>query len=136
MLRLAYLLTGSVESAEDAVQDAFLGMHGLVATVENPGAYLRTSVVNRCRSHHRRRAVADRWLQRQAASSRVELPPELDETWRALQALPDRQREVLVLRFYLDLPLAEIGQLLAIPVATVKSHLRRGLMALKKEVER
>ena len=53
----------------------------------------------------------------------------------ALRTLPDRQRDVLVLRFYLDLPESEIAETLGIGAGTVKTHTRRGLDALARELE-
>jgi len=133
LVRLAHLMTGSPALAEDIVQEAFLRLHPALDTVEKPGAYLRTTVVNLCRSHHRREGVARRWLERQPAPG-ADLPPELDETWRALRALPEAQRHALVLRFYLDLRIADIAALLGKPTGTVKSTLHRGLAALTREV--
>jgi RNA polymerase sigma factor (sigma-70 family) len=133
MVRLAHLLTGSAAVAEDVVQDAFVRIHALLPTLDRPGAYLRRTVVNLCRSHQRRRGVEERWLARQPAPTAT-LPTELDETWRCLATLSVQQRDVLVLRFYLDLPLAEIADLLDLPVGTVKSSIHRGLAALGTEV--
>lgn len=115
------------------VQDAFVRLHPLLDTVDNPGAYLRRIVVNLCRSHHRRRGVEQRWLDRQPPPD-VELPQELDDTWRTLATLPESQRQALVLRFYLDLRIEDIADLLGSPVGTVKSTLHRGLAALGKEI--
>jgi RNA polymerase sigma factor (sigma-70 family) len=133
MVRLARLLTGSQVVAEDVVQDAFVRLHPVLDTVDRPGAYLRRTVVNLCRSHHRRQDVEHRWLTRQP-SPPADLPPELDETWRLLATLSDVQRHTLVLRFYLDLRIDDIADLLDLPVGTVKSALHRGLAALSREV--
>jgi RNA polymerase sigma factor (sigma-70 family) len=133
LVRLAHLMTGSPALAEDIVQDAFLRLHPTLDAVDKPGAYLRTTVVNLCRSYHRRQGVERRWLERQPAPG-TDLPPELDETWRALLALPVPQRHALVLRFYLDLRIEDIAALLGKPTGTVKSTLHRGLAALTKEV--
>jgi RNA polymerase sigma factor (sigma-70 family) len=133
MVRLAHLLTGSPVTAEDVVQEAFVRLHAVLDTVANPGAYLRTTVVNLCRSQLRRRGVERRWLARQPSPG-VELLPELDETWRALAGLSDAQRQALVLRFYLDLRVETIADLLELPIGTVKSTLHRGLAALGKEI--
>jgi DNA-directed RNA polymerase specialized sigma24 family protein len=89
--------------------------------------------VNLCHSHHRRSGVEDRWRDRQAPAAPA-LPPDLDEMWALVQALPTRQREVLVLRFYLDLRVADVADLLDVPVGTVKSAIHRGLAALSTEV--
>jgi RNA polymerase sigma-70 factor (sigma-E family) len=133
MVRLAHLLTGSTATAEDVVQDAFLRLHDVIDEVAAPGAYLRRIVVNLCHSHHRRRGVEDRWRSRQALASPA-LPPDVDEMWTLLQELPTRQREVLVLRFYLDLRVADVAAVLGIPVGTVKSAIHRGLAALSSEI--
>jgi RNA polymerase sigma factor (sigma-70 family) len=134
MVRLAHLLTGSALAAEDLVQDAFVQLHPVIDRVDNAGAYLRRTVVNLCRSHHRRRGVERRWLDRQSSPA-PELPPDLDETWQALATLSPAQRHALVLRFYLDLRLEDVADLLDVPVGTVKSTVHRGLAALGKEIE-
>jgi RNA polymerase sigma-70 factor (sigma-E family) len=141
MVRLARLLTGSASAAEDLVQDAFVRLYPVLGSVDNPGAYLRRTVVNLCTSHHRRGSVERRWLARQRPpdadpSADLELPPELDETWRAVARLPERQRHVLVLRFYLDLRVEDVADALAMPVGTAKSTLHRALAALSKEIGR
>jgi RNA polymerase sigma factor (sigma-70 family) len=133
LVRLAHLMTGSAALAEDIVQDAFVRLHPVLDTVDRPGAYLRTTVVNLCHTYHRRQGVERRWLERQPGPA-TDLPPDLDETWRALAGLPETQRHALVLRFYLDLRIDDIAALLGIPAGTVKSSLHRGLAALGKEV--
>lgn len=133
MVRLAHVLTGSATAAEDVVQEAFVRLHPLLDTAGNPGAYLRRTVVNLCHSQHRRRGVEQRWLARQPPAA-VVLAPELDETWRALARLSPSQRQALVLRFYLDLRVEDIADLLDMRVGTVKSTLHRGLAALSKEI--
>lgn len=133
LVRLAHLLTGSVATAEDLVQDAFLRTYDALDDVRRPGAYLRTTVVNLCRSHDRRRRVEQRWLDRQRPSA-VTLPPDVDEVWQRVQALPDAQRHALVLRFYLDMTVPAIAEALGRPVGTVKSDIHRGLAALAPEV--
>jgi RNA polymerase sigma factor (sigma-70 family) len=133
MVRLAHLLTGSAATAEDVVHDAFLRIHEVVDEVAAPGAYLRRIVVNLCHSHHRRRGVEERWRDRQAPPE-PSLPPDLDGMWALVQALPSRQREALVLRFYLDMKVVDIAALLDVPVGTVKSAIHRGLAALSSEV--
>ncbi len=137
MVRLAHLLLGSPEQAEDVVHDAFVACAPRWSSLEAPDAYLRTAVTNQARSALRRsgrdRAKADR-LGRSVALS-VGLP-ELDETWALLRALPERQRMAVVLRFYEDLPEAEIARLLGCRPGTVKSLIHRGLARVRKEVLR
>jgi RNA polymerase sigma-70 factor (sigma-E family) len=135
MVRLAHLLTGSLAVAEDVVHDAFLRVYDGLDGVREPGAYLRRTVINLCHSQHRRAGVERRWRDRQPPPE-VVLPPEVDDTWRAVRALPARQRAVLVLRFYLDLKVDDVADTLGVPVGTVKSDIHRGLAALALEVER
>ena len=132
MVRLAYLLTGIQAIAEELVQDAFVSVHGAWARAESPSAYLRTAVVNACRSWGRRRSLE---LLRKPA------PPEpatlvADELWDVLLTLPPRQRAAIVLRFYEDLPDEEIAVLLGCKVGTVRTAVFRGLEKLRVEVER
>lgn len=135
MVRLAHLLTGSAATAEDLVHEAFLRIFERLDGLDEPGAYLRRTVVNLSRDHHRRREVADRWLHSQSAPTDA-LLPDLDETWQALGSLPEHQRTALVLRFYLDLKVEDVAAVLDIPTGTVKSQIHRGLAALSGEVTR
>lgn len=135
MVRLAHLITGSNEVAEDLVQEAFVRVHRNWARAHNPKAYLRTVVVNRCRSWQRRR-VLERSLLRAERPPGVSLPGEVDETLAALDRLRPRQRAALVLRFYADLPEAEIAAALGCRPGTVKSLISRGLAELKETIER
>jgi RNA polymerase sigma-70 factor (sigma-E family) len=129
MVRLAYFLTGSIAQAEEATQDSFVRLYERWSKVDNHPAYLRTSVVNRCRSWHRSRFAA---LRRE---SRLPRPDDHhdrpDEITDALAKLPRRRREVIVLRFYEGLALADIASALGISQGTVKSTLHHGLNELK-----
>ena len=132
MVRLAYLLTGNQAVAEELVQDSFVAVHGAWERATTPSAYLRTTVVNRCRSWGRRRSLERR---------RPPAPPEpselvADELWDVLLTLPPRQRAAIVLRFYEDLPDEEIAGLLGCKVGTVRTAVFRGLEKLRVEVER
>ena len=135
MVRLAHLLTGSVEAAEDVVHDAFLACSRRWSTLESPDAYVRRAVVNQARSSLRQagrdRDKADRFGR--AAPVTVGMP-DIDDLWDALRLLPDRQRMALVLRFYQDLALADIAGLLDCRLGTVKSLIHRGLARLSQEV--
>jgi RNA polymerase sigma factor (sigma-70 family) len=138
MVRLAHLLVGDRAVAEELVQDAFLRLHPRLGQVADPGAYLRTTVVNLCRGHGRRRATAQRHAPGLARTDRVEpppLPPELDEVWLALQRLPVRRRDALVLRYYADLGTDEVARLLGTRPATARSLIHRGLASLRKELQ-
>lgn len=128
LLRLAFLLCGSHPAAEDIVQSAFAAAQARWDTIDNPGGYCRQVVINRAKDWHRRR------YRREAAPSAepVTHQPDIDETWAVLRDLPSRQRAVIVLRFYEDLPLTEIARLLGRPSGTVRSDLRRALETLRR----
>jgi RNA polymerase sigma factor (sigma-70 family) len=100
--------------------------------LDSADAFLRTVTMNLCRSQLRRRNVEHR----HAIDDRpvTVAPPELDETWSAVSRLPFRQRAVLALRYYADLPEEEIASLLGCRIGTVKSARHRALAALRKEL--
>ena len=128
LLRVAYLLTSSQPVAEEIVQDAFVALQSTSTVVANPGAYLRTSVVNACRSFHRHRAVVER-----SPVHRIDpVVAEHDELFDALSDLSWRQQAVLVLRFHVDLPEAEIADILHCRPSTVRSITKRALANLRK----
>jgi RNA polymerase sigma-70 factor (sigma-E family) len=140
MVRLAVLLVGDTVVAEDVAQEAFLGLYRNQHRLHEPRAavaYLRASVVNLARSSVRRRVVARRHLSSvepgtaPGADDPVLLAEEHREVLAALRTLPDRQREVLVLRYWSDVSEAEIAQTLGISPGTVKSTASRGLSALR-----
>jgi DNA-directed RNA polymerase specialized sigma24 family protein len=109
LVRLAFALSGSREVAEDVVHDAFVRVSTALEELDNPAAYLRVAVVNGVRDRHRRVQVAQR---HPAAPSGPAPGPDLDETWEVLQALPERYRSALVLRFYADLSVEDVARLL------------------------
>ena len=138
MLRLARLLTGSVTEAEDVTQDVFVRIAPRLGTLDKPAAYLRTMVVNACRSHHRHEAVKARVASNQEAElERTEppVPSHLVELADALAVLPERQRAAIVLRYYADLPEAEIAELLGCRPTTVRTLVARGMVALREVIE-
>lgn len=139
LIRMARLLVDDLPSAEDAVQDAFLGMHRNLGSVRDPDAalgYLRRSVVNQARSQLRRRRTVREHLK--VAEPEVSPPADDDlllaeehrEVLAALDQIPDGQREVLVLRYWSDLSEAQIADALGISKGTVKSQASRGVKAL------
>jgi RNA polymerase sigma-70 factor (sigma-E family) len=137
LVRLAALLVDDIGTAEEIVQDAFVLVHRRWAQVEKPEQYLRKSVVNLSRSRLRRRLVALRH-----PPAHVPDAPPVDELARgpgavidALHALPRRQREVLVLRYWSQLSEAEIAATLRISVGSVKTHAHRGLTTLQQRLE-
>jgi RNA polymerase sigma factor (sigma-70 family) len=130
MVRLAYTFLGSNPEAEEIVQDSFVEVYRRWPEIQKPGAYLRCTVVSRCRS-----ALQRRKLRPQAAVDEqlVGSPP--DELWDVLARLSEDQRMAVVLRYYGGHSASDIATMLAIPAATVRSHLRRGLATLRKELE-
>ncbi len=136
LVRLAHMLTGSLPLAEEAVQDAFVTVYQRRAKVQKPEQYLRRIVVNNCHSRTRRREVEKRKLQIVASqSSRADWTPEVDEVWELLADLSGRQRMALVLRFYEDLTVPAIAEVMGVRPGTVKSLIHRGLAQLKERIE-
>jgi RNA polymerase sigma-70 factor (sigma-E family) len=134
LVQVAHLITGSNETAEDVVQDAFVRLYDRFDTIGDPGGYLYRSVVNGCWQGQRRRRVVER-LRHLTAQSDIVAASEIDEMWTALRQLPPRRRAVIVLRFYADLPLAEIAEVLECRLGTVKSMLHRALAELREVID-
>jgi RNA polymerase sigma-70 factor (sigma-E family) len=137
LIRLAHIMLGDRPSAEDVVQEAFCGLYRRWSHLADTGSalqYLRTSVLNGCRSVLRRRAGqrAQQWDGRAAASaeSAVISGEDRREVMQALRQLPARQREALVLRYYLDLSPEEIATVMGIGPSSVRSATHRALSSL------
>jgi RNA polymerase sigma-70 factor (sigma-E family) len=137
LIRLAVVMLGDRAAAEDVVQEAFCGLyrrwHALSDT-ENAQRYVRSSVINGCRSVLRRRNRALPGLAEdppgESAESAALVSEEHQQVLTAIRRLPSRQREALVLRFYLDLDEEQIAASMRISRGTVKSTTSRGLAAL------
>jgi len=136
--RVGFLLTGSWDEAEELAQEALartFAVWSRVRRYDQPGAYARRVLLNRHRSRLRRALVEARHAVtvRRQAEARHEPDFSGDDLvlWQALQRLPDRQRAAIVLRYYLDLPEAEVARQLGVPVGTVKSWTHRGLARLR-----
>jgi RNA polymerase sigma factor (sigma-70 family) len=134
LVRLAFVLTGSREVAEDVVQDSFVRLYRHWDAAEQPERYVRQIVVNECRSHHRRTGrERDRRAKLYVVDSTVDRHGvELSDV---LLELPYRQRAAIVLRFYSDLSEAEIAEVLGCRPGTVGSLVHRGLERLRKVIE-
>ena len=142
LVRLAKVMLGDQSIAEDVVQDAFAGMYRRWASLqdrEKALGYLRMSVLNGCRTAHRNRTRRDRALRLTpdadgiASAEESALIGEANrEVIAALRALPARQREAVVLRYYLDLSEDQAAQAMNVSRGTVKSATSRGRAALAR----
>jgi RNA polymerase sigma-70 factor (sigma-E family) len=130
--RLACFLTQNPAAAEDIVQEAMSKMYTTWGQAERPHAYLRTTVVNRCRNWQRHERVKRSKLPLMAAPAAQDFVAE--ELADAVAALPFRQRAVIVLRYYVGLSELEIAEALGCRPGTVKSLCSRALRQLKKEI--
>lgn len=133
LVRLAVGLCGVPAVAEELVQDAFAELSRRWDDVDDPAAYLRASVVNRCRNHRR-------WLGVRTARPLPVPPllvddPEVDEVWAVLRRLSPRRRAAVVLRYYEDLSIDEIAALLDCRPGTVSSLLHRALADLREVLD-
>ncbi|MGB2569544.1 SigE family RNA polymerase sigma factor [Micromonospora citrea] len=134
LLRTAYLLTGSRDAAQDLVHDTLLKVMRHWRRVDEPIAYVRRAMVNERNSRWRRiglrelltSAVPDR-----SGPDSADAVVARDELLAALDRLPARMRTVLVLRYWEDLPEAEVAQTMGCSVGTVKSQAARGLARLR-----
>ena len=148
LLRLARLFTDDRTAAEDIVQEAFIRLHRNAHRIEDTtraAAYMRSIVLNLARDHNRRGLMSLRHqttVIRESAGGAPPLPEDRivrsedqGEVIEALRDLPGRQRDCLVLRFYLDLSEAEIADTLDISKNSVKTHCRRGMATLKRRLE-
>jgi RNA polymerase sigma-70 factor (sigma-E family) len=142
LVKLAKLMLGDQAAAEDVVQDAFLGLYRKWPALEDPGkalGYLRASVLNGCRTAYRGRTRRDRALLRAprledmvSAEESVLIGEANREVIAALRALPARQREAVVLRYYLDLSEDQAAAAMKVSRGTVKSATSRGRSALAR----
>jgi RNA polymerase sigma-70 factor (ECF subfamily) len=133
--------------AEEVAQEVFLSLHRNLGGIQSPAhavAWLRKVTAQRAidegRRRQRRPQVALDKIAEPAASEQASgaaRDPLLEETLRRMVAsLPETQRMVMVMRYQEDLDPSEIGQMLDMPVATVKSHLQRGLAMLREKLAR
>jgi len=143
LVRMATVMVGDPAMAEDVVQDAFERLHQRWPRLREPVnglAYVRSSVLNGCRSVHRRTAVARKHASQLALTGAAVGPEnaaaDRSQLLTAMRSLPPRQREVLVLRYYVDLDVAEIASTLRIAPSAVRSNCTRGLAALGRTLGR
>jgi RNA polymerase sigma-70 factor (sigma-E family) len=132
------MLTHDQGRAEDLVQDALVKVHrrwDRVRAAEQPDAYVRRVVTNEFLSWRRRRSNTELpgGLHNTPVADPNALVDERDAMWRALAVLPPRQRAVLVLKFYEDMPDAQIAAVLECAPGTVGSLASRGLATLRAQ---
>ncbi len=142
LVRLSCLLVHDLGTAEEVVQDAFVAVHRRWDGIRDPHkalAYLRRSVVNGSRSRLRHLKVVRAHAERQPVPDSVRGADEAvmesarrESVLDALAELPRRQREVIALRYYVDLSEADIAETLGISRGAVKSHASRGAAALRE----
>jgi RNA polymerase sigma-70 factor (sigma-E family) len=136
LIRLAVVMLGDRAAAEDVVQEAFCGLYrrwNQLSDTDKALSYVRSSVINGCRSALRKRRLPLRlrWEPAgESAESAVLISEEHQEVLAAMRRLPVRQREAVVLRFYLDLGEEEIAASMRVTRGTVKSTTSRALAAL------
>jgi RNA polymerase sigma-70 factor (sigma-E family) len=141
LLRLALVLVGDRPSAEDVVQDAFIGLHrARLRNQDKALPYLRVAVINGCRSVHRaRRRAATFQPQHEppiwSAEAAAIVNEDRREVLAAVARLPGRPREMLALRYYLGLPETEIAATLGVSRGTVSSTISRALTALARDLK-
>ena len=144
LVRLARLFTDDRNAAEDLVQEAFIRLHKSahrIRSQDKAAPYLRSIVINLARDHNRRGMMSLRHQEAVPAGSTPEAPEDrllLDEEQMRLldevHALSPRQRDCLLLRFYLELSEREIADVLSISPNSVKTHCRRGLASLRETI--
>jgi RNA polymerase sigma factor (sigma-70 family) len=133
-VRLAWLLTHDHAAAEDVVQDAFVRLRARLDKVEHRTAYLRTAIVNGCRDRARSAGRADAGWRRLRVVAEVTSTDKPSELLDAVGHLPYKQRAVLVLRYWADLPEEEIAEIVGVRPATVRSISSRALDRLRREL--
>jgi RNA polymerase sigma factor (sigma-70 family) len=136
---LARLLTADDQLAEDLAHEAFIKCAGRFAHLRRPDAfeaYLRRTVVNLCHTRFRRARVEREWLRRQDPREQVERPAfdphDRDQIWRAVERLPWRQRAAVALRYYEDLSLSQIGEVLRCSDRAAEALVARALITLRE----
>jgi RNA polymerase sigma-70 factor (sigma-E family) len=140
LLRTAYLLAGDWATAEDLLQTALTKTYlawKRLGGIDALEPYARRVLVNTSTSWWRRRWHGERpteVLPERAGVDEIEQQLDRDALWRHLQALPARQRAVLVLRFYEDMSEAQTAALLEISPGTVKSQTSRALNTLRRRL--
>jgi RNA polymerase sigma-70 factor (sigma-E family) len=135
LLRLCTLLTGNADLGEDLVQEAFSRALARVTALPESDQYpyLRATASNLWKNRLRRLSLERRWHPAEVATEPLSTE-ERDAIWRAVVALPVRQRACVVLRFYEELTERETAEILGCSIGTVKSQTSRALARLREEM--
>jgi RNA polymerase sigma-70 factor (sigma-E family) len=142
LVRMARWFVDDQTAAEDLVQEAFIKLAAnehRIKDAERAAAYLRSIVMNLARDYNRRGLVSLRHrppaiLDEPSAEQQATEREDVREVVLALRSLPVRQRDCVVLRYYLDLSVAEIAATLGLSANSVKTHLQRGLHRLSNDL--
>jgi len=142
MLRMCYLSLRDRMLAEDAVQDSFLKAYQKLDAFRgecSEKTWLMRIAVNTCRDYQRKAWM--RWHDRSISVEQLILPggtpvDSYDDTvLKNVMALPKKEREVVLLRYYQEMKLSEIAQVLSLPEGTVTSRLNRARSRLRRQLE-
>ena len=144
LFRMAYLLLGDADEAQDVAQEAFIRAYGALDSVK-AGHPLRPWLLqiaknlarNRRRSARRYLATLQRWWTAQPPPTAITAPESADAEllWRAIRQLSVADQEILYLRYFLEMPVAETAAVLAVAEGTVKSRLARALARLRTVIK-
>jgi RNA polymerase sigma-70 factor (sigma-E family) len=142
LVQMARWFVDDTTAAEDLVQEAFIRLsHNghRIREQDRAAAYLRSIVINLARDHNRRGLVSLRHRppahqDERSAEDHAARREDIAEVVAALRDLPRRQRDCVVLRYYLDLPVDDIAETLGVSRNSVKTHLSRGLKNLSAQL--
>ncbi len=135
-VRWAVALVSDRAVAEELAQDALAAVGGRLAHIDNPGGYLRRTVVNMAASWHRAHGRELRRIRRATAGQPLTYTAETTEMLDALAGLPYKQRAAVTLRYWGDWTDEQIADALGCAPTSVRVLLHRGIAALKQEITR
>ena len=139
-IRLAYVLVGDQEAAQDIVQDAFVRVFGRFGDRRGPEhfeSYLRKAIVNLSKNHFRKRSHERAFLEKQRVGAITsQNTNDLDELRESLMGLPERQRTAIALRYLEDLSEHQTADAMDSTVPAVKSLVQRGMATLREQKAR
>lgn len=142
LVGLARLFVDHRDAAEDIVQEAFIRLSCSLYRINDPSkaaAYLRSIVLNLARDHNRRGLLSLRHrmplndLDADGVDETIAYRTDHQAIVVVLRQLPRRQRDCVALHYLLELSVAEIADTLTISNNSVKTHLKRGLVALRNQ---